>query len=104
MVVEFLTSPPCCWWNHLFLVEPRCVQLYMLGALLLLFVNSGDDRYISRAMREKRPRNKKRAVTEGQPATPLRPPLKECNEEQPEGNRADKKKKALLNLKKGMYC
>ena len=39
-----------------------------------------------------RPRNKKRAGTAGQPATPLRPPPKEFNEEQPEGNRADKQK------------
>ena len=30
--------------------------------------------------------------TVGQPATPRRPPLKESNEEQPEGNRADRKK------------
>ena len=78
-------------------MEPRCVQLNLRGASLLLFVNSGDDRYISRAIWELRPRNK-RAGTAGQPATPLRPPLKESNEEQPEGNRADKQKKGFVKV------
>ena len=36
--------------------------------------------------------------TVGQPATPRRPPLKESNEEQPEGNRADKKKKGFVKF------
>ena len=73
----------------------------MRGAWLLLFIKSGDDHYISRAMWELSPRNKKRAVTAGQPATPLRPPLKESNEEQPEGNRADKKKKGFVKVEEG---
>ena len=76
-------------------MEPRCVQLNLRGASLLFFISSGDDRYISRAIWDLRPRNKKRAGTGGQPATPLRPPLKESNEEQPEGNGADKQKKGF---------
>ena len=75
------------------LLEPRCVQLNLRGASLLLFINSGDDGYFSRAIWELRPRYKKGAVRPSQPATPLRPPRKESNEEQTEGNRADKKKK-----------
>ena len=49
-------------------------------------------------MWELRPRKKKRAVTAGEPATPLRPTLKESNEEQPEGNRADRKKKSFVKF------
>ena len=79
-------------------MEPRCVQLNLRGASLLLFISSGGDRYISRAIWELRPRNKKRTGTAGQPATPLRPPLKESNEEQPEGNRADKQKKGGVRV------
>ena len=68
------------------LLEPRCVQLNVRRASLLFIINSGDNRYISRTIWELRPRNKKMAGTAGQPATPLRPPLKESKEEQPEGN------------------
>ena len=79
-------------------LDPRCVPLYMRGASLFLFINSCDDCYISRAMWELRPHNKKRAETSGQPATPLRAPLTESNEEQPEGNKADKKKKSFVKF------
>ena len=70
----------------------------MRGASVLLFINSGNDRYISRAMWELRPQNKKKAGSAGQPAAPLRPPLKESNEEQPKGDRAYKKKKGFVKV------
>ena len=79
-------------------MEPRCVQLNLRGVSLLLLINSVYDRYISRAIWELSPRNKKREGTAGQPATPLRPPLKESNEEQPEGNRAYKQKKGFVKF------
>ena len=51
-----------------------------------MFTNRGDNRYISLTVLESRPRNEK-SGTAGQQATPQRPPLKESNEEQLEGNR-----------------
>ena len=90
---------PCVVDNIAFiLLEPRCVQLNLRGASLLFFISSGDDRYISRAIWELCIRNKKKAGTAGQPVTPLRPPLKQSKEEQPEGNRADKQKKGFVKV------